>query len=133
VSDYEHVGHRLKIARSRGREHPFMFDAEWQDITPRGADRTTWRLRQKEGAGPACSFVVTVTGRTAQTFDHPMPVSLALKLAMLMAIRHELSHLGPAIQTGAVIVEDHPVVVTEAHLAAGVRMAYGPGRSTRSS
>ena len=48
-----------------------------------------------------------------------------------MAIRDELSHLGGAIRTGAVIVEDHPVTVTEAHLAEGVRKAYGPSRSAR--
>jgi hypothetical protein len=51
VSDYEDVGHRLKVGRSRGREHKFMFDAEWQDITsPRRrrcdlADSTEGRRR----------------------------------------------------------------------------------------
>ena len=111
----------------------FLFDAEWMDITPHRADCTTWLVRQKAGAGPACSFRVTVKARTTHTFEHPMPVSMALKLGMLMAIREELSHLSGAIQTGDVIVEDHPVTVTEAHLAEGVRKAYGPGRSTRPS
>jgi hypothetical protein len=41
-----------------------------------------------------------------------------------MAIRDELSHLAVAIRTGAVVVQDHPVRVTEAHLAEGVRKAH---------
>lgn len=131
MRDYEDVGYLLEIRRRGEPERTFLFDAEWLDITPPRANGTTWLVRQKAGAGPACSFRVTVTGRTAHTLEHPLPVSMALKLGMLMAIRDELSHLSGAIQTGDVIVEDHPVTVTEAHLAEGVRKAYGPGRSAR--
>ena len=123
MRDYEDVGHVLEIRRRGEPDRTFLFDAEWLDITPPRANGTTWLVRQKAGAGPACSFRVTVTGRTAHTLEHPMPVSMALKLAMLMAIRDELRHLSGAIQTGDVIVEDHPVTVSDAHLAEGVRKA----------
>lgn len=129
MKDYEDLGHQLEVRRGSDPEKSFLFDAEWLDITRPRADGTTWLIRQKAGAGPACSFRVTVKGRTAHTVEHPMPVSMALKIGMLMAIRDELNHLSGAIQTGAVIVEDHSVTVTEAHLAEGVRKAYGPGRA----
>ena len=125
MRDYEDVGCLLEIRRRGEPDRTLLFDAEWLDITPPRADGTTWLVRQKAGAGPACSFRVTVSSRTAHTLEHPMPVSMALKLGILMAIRDELSHLSGAIQTGTVIVENHPVTVTEAHLAQGVRKAYG--------
>ena len=131
MRDYEDLGCRLEVRRRGDSQEMFLFDAEWMDITPARANGTTWLVRQKAGAGPDCSFRVTVSGRTAHTLLHPMPASLALRLGMLMAIRDELSHLSGAIQSGAVIVQDHPVTVTEAHLAEGVRKAHKPRTTSR--
>jgi hypothetical protein len=102
----------------------FLLEAKWRDMTTPGADATTWRV--VEGTA---SFLVTVTGRTACTFEHPLSPTEALKLAMLLAVRD-------AIRSTARLEEwkDYAVTVTRDQLADGeaqaARIAAQVGRSS---
>lgn len=106
--DYETV--RYMVSKPPGATE-FLLEAKWRDVTKPGDDATTWHVLE----GPK-SFRVTVTGRAACTFDHPLPPTEALKLAVLLAVRDAfLSGEEPGV--------DHPVTVTRDHLEEGERQA----------
>jgi hypothetical protein len=112
---YEWIAYNVRLALGAPE---FRLEGSWRDITKRGDDATTWHVLEGDGI----SFRVTVTGRTAETSDHPLPPREALKLAMLLAVRDEI----PSILRSDRKLEpgrDYPVTVSREHLAEGEQQA----------
>ncbi len=111
--EYQPLRYTVRLPGGSGE---FVLDGEWRDITAAGEDKTTWSIRYACGA---CSFRVTLTGRTARTSEHPIPATEALKLAMVLAVRDEVIRLTAA---GRAFGQDHPVTVSERNVSDAVRM-----------
>jgi len=110
MPSYEPLRYSVRIG---GGDGEFFQEGEWRDITAPGDDATTWRIRYGD-----FSFRVTITGRTANTGNHPIPATEALKVAMLLAVREEIQRLN-----GARPSEDHRVTVSKQNLSDGVMRA----------